>query len=375
MAKPSTRSKPSRKSAPAHLTQRLRKLRKRLSGTDADALLVTRQVDIRYLTDAAVDDSWLLVTSRSVWVISDSRFEQTLATTCPHAKCVIRTAGLVDALKSLVGDLKLKKIAFIGDTMTVGQHKALAKAVGASKLKPIDDWLIEQRAVKDEVELRSIRRAIGVMEQAYVQTIDQVRPMMSEREIAALLEYNMRWIGGDGPAFDTIVAVAANGSIPHHAPGRTRVKAGKAILIDFGALADGYRGDVTRVVCMGQFPPRIAEIYDIVREAQLAAIDAIAPGRKLSDIDAVARDIITEAGFGENFGHGLGHGIGLAIHEQPSFSKRSEGVLEPGNVVTVEPGIYLPGVGGVRIEDDVLVTAKGHRKLTTLPSDRESAII
>jgi Xaa-Pro aminopeptidase len=198
---------------------------------------------------------------------------------------------------------------------------------------------------------------------------------MSESEVVALLEYNMRWIGGEGVSFPTIVAVGPNGSLPHAVPGRTRLKAGKPILIDCGCRADGYCSDLTRVVSIGQMPRKIEEIYNVVLEAQQAAIDAIEPGKSLQEIDAVARDIITDAGYGEQFGHSLGHGIGLEIHEQPTLSKRSEGELVAGHVVTVEPGIYLPGVGGVRIEDDVLVTEKGRRVLSSLPKDLESAII
>jgi Xaa-Pro aminopeptidase len=372
MAKTRTRSK---RKWPEHLAARVRALRQRLSGEGLDGLLITHPPDIRYLTDFAGDDSWLLVTARQAYVLTDFRFGEALEQSSPFVTAVMRKGRMTDALQDLLSDLKVAKIGFQADHLTVIQHRTLREAVEGVSFEPTEAWLLEQRAVKDEHELRNIRRALAVQEQALMQTLDQIRPGMSEQELVALVNYNMRWIGGEGESFPTIVAIDANSSLPHHVAGRTRVKAGATILIDCGAKADGYCSDLTRVVSMGGFPPRLTEVYNLVREAQLAAIDAIAPGKTLKEIDEVARSIIREAGYGDQFGHGLGHGIGLEIHEKPTLSPRAEGVLEPGNVVTVEPGVYLPGVGGVRIEDDVLVTEKGHRKLSTLPTAIESAII
>ena len=185
----------------------------------------------------------------------------------------------------------------------------------------------------------------------------------------------MRLLGADGPSFPTIVAADANASLPHAIPGRRKVKKGGIVLIDWGAKWGGYCSDLTRVVALGKMPAKIQEIYQIVYDAQRAAIDAIEPGKALKEIDAAARTVIEKAGFGDQFGHSLGHGLGLDVHEQPTLSGRSKGSLEPGHVVTVEPGIYLPGVGGVRIEDDVLVTAKGRRVLSDLPATIGSTII
>lgn len=369
---------PSKTSWPDPLSQRLKKLRHRMGEHSLDGLLITHGPDVRYLSDFGCQhsgDGWLLVTARQVHLISDFRFNEQIDRVCPFVKKVIRSGAITQAAAALSLELKLKKIGFQAESLTFQLHQLLNEKLPGKTLEPTRDWLIEQRAVKDETELRHIRRAISVMEQAYTQTLDQIRPGMSESEIVALLEYNMRWIGADGPSFETIVAIGANGSLPHHEPGRTRVKANTPILIDFGAKAEGYCGDLTRVVTLGGFHKKIAEIYRIVQEAQQAAIDAIAPGKAMKEIDAVARKIIEDAGYGDKFGHGLGHGIGLEIHELPTLNARSESVLMPGHVVTVEPGIYLPGMGGIRLEDDVLVTETGCVKLSGLPIGLESAII
>jgi Xaa-Pro aminopeptidase len=257
----------------------------------------------------------------------------------------------------------------------VAQHKSLKKKLGKKHIEPIDDGLLKQRAVKSPDEIKAIRAALAIQQQAFVDLRDVLKPGETERQIAASLEFLMRSAGADGPSFPTIVAADANASLPHAVPGDRKLKAGGSVLIDFGARAHGYCSDLTRVVGLGSMPAKIKEIYKVVLEAQLAAIAAIKPGAKLRDIDAAARDVIVKAGYGPQFGHSTGHGIGLDIHEQPTLAARSEGSLEPGHVVTVEPGIYLPGVGGVRIEDDVLVTDKGHTVLSDLPKSLESAII
>ena len=367
----------SRKDCPAHLRVRLRALRKRIRQWDADALLVNRAKDIRYLTGFIGDDSWLVVPAgaSNVTVISDFRFQEEIQREAPHVSVKMRQGGLSQELKKLAAQKGYQRIAFQANHVTVAGRKTLAKAIGAKNLMPVDDGLLAQRAVKDDIEIRAIRRALKIQQEALRRTIEQIEPGQSEQQIAAYLEYQMRVLGADGCAFPTIVAVGSNASLPHAIPGPRKVKKGQIILIDWGAVYNGYCSDLTRVVAVGAMPPRIREIYRVVLEAQRAAIDAIAPGKRLSDIDATARRVIEKAGYGERFGHSLGHGLGLDVHEQPTLSTKSKGQLMPGQVVTVEPGIYLPGVGGVRIEDDILVTGRGRRVLSDLPSGLESTII
>ncbi|QQE12295.1 aminopeptidase P family protein [Planctomycetota bacterium] len=354
-------------------------LQKRIKKDEAaaDALLITNPKDIRYLTGFVGDDSWALVPMRGsvITILSDRRFEEQIQIEAPQAKAVMRTKSLAVTLKETMDKRKFGKVILQPDYTTLATRKAIANKVGARNVIEFDDKLIQQRSIKTADEVKTIKEALVIQQCAFNQTIAEIEPGMTEYEIAALLEYKMRFLGADGPSFNTIIAADANASLPHAIPGKKKVKAGGIILIDWGASYNGYCSDMTRVVALGKMKPKMREIYQITLDAQMAAIDVIKPGIKLSDVDKVARDVITKAGYGKEFGHSLGHGLGLDIHEEPRLAASSKGVLEEGQIVTVEPGIYLPGVGGVRIEDDILVTSKGHQVLSDLPKSLESAII
>ncbi len=362
---------------PPHLSDRLRAVRRRLRRWGVQALLVSNPQDIRYLTGFIGDDSWAVVwTGRSsVTVISDFRFQEQIQRQAPYLSVRMRKAALSDELAVLMDKARTKRLALQAAYVTLAQRTALVKKIGAARLLPIDDQLLAQRAVKDKSEVAAIRRALKIQQEAFRRTVGQIRPGQTEQHVAALLEYQMRMLGADGASFPTIVAADANASLPHAIPGQRKIKKSGVILIDWGARWKGYCSDLTRVVAIGKMPIKIQEIYRVVLEAQRTAIDAIAPGRRLKDIDTAARRVIEKAGYGAYFGHSLGHGIGLDIHEQPTLSARGQGVLQVGHVVTVEPGIYLPGQGGVRIEDDVLVTERGRRVLSDLPTDLQSTMI
>ena len=364
---------------PPHLHKRVTALKKRLGTSKADALLICNPVDIRYLTGFVGDDSWVLLPlsprSRKIYILSDFRFEEQIEREAPHATAIMRRKGLVEELARLADRAKVKRIGLQPDHVTLSLRKKLVKPFGAGRLVEVQDDLLNQRAVKQEGEVDAIREALRIQQQAYHETLAFLKPGMTEAEVAAYLEYRMRALGADGRSFPTIVAADANAALPHAIPGSAKIRKGGIVLIDWGAKWGGYCSDLTRVVAIGKMPAKMRDIYQIVLEAQLAAIDAIRPGAMFKDIDAVARRIISKAGYGRQFGHSLGHGIGLEIHEQPTLSQRSEGPLQPGQVVTVEPGIYLPGQGGVRIEDDVLVTRDGATVLSDLPKTLESAII
>ena len=360
---------------PAHV-DRLKQLRDRMKMWNADALLVTNPRDIRYLTGFVGDDSWALIRERGkVIVLSDFRFDEQIAKEAPAVTAVMRRKSLSAELAKLADRYKLDTIALQSDYVTLTQRKAIAKEVGAKRLKPVADDMIMQRAVKHRDEVKIIEKALRIQEKAFERTLKTIKPGQTEEQVAARLEYEMRMLGADGPSFNTIVAVDANASLPHAIPGPKKVRKGGIILIDWGARFQGYCSDLTRVVGVGGMSRKMREVYQIVLDAQVKAVEAIRPGVELSAVDAVARDHIKAAGYGKQFGHSLGHGIGLDIHEQPVLASRARGVLEPGHIVTVEPGIYLPGIGGIRIEDDVLVTEKGHRILSRLPKSLESAII
>lgn len=360
---------------PAYLLTRVRALRRRMREEGVEALLVVYPPDIRYLTGFHGDDSWALVTRGTVIIISDRRFEEELSSRHRYCRIVMREGRISEALGKVIKQIKMNQLGLQAEHVTIRQRKALVKQVGAKRLKHVEQWLSNQRSVKDEQEIKLIRKAIRIQEQAYQALLERIEPGMMEARVAALLDFEMRERGAAGPGFPTIVAAGSNASLPHAVPGGRKLKPDAPVLIDFGAVAEGYHGDLTRVIALGRMPRKVAEIYAIVREAQAAGIEAISPGAELKAVDEAARSVIRDAGYGEQFGHSLGHGLGLGVHEQPGISYRSEGELQAGHVVTVEPGIYLPGVGGVRIEDDVLVTENGYRKLSRLPSDLESASI
>ncbi|MEM1097600.1 MAG: aminopeptidase P family protein [Planctomycetota bacterium] len=372
-----------RPKTPPILAARLAAFRKRLRNDGFDATLVTEAVDIRYLTGFVGDDSWLLVfASGQPIILSDSRFTTQIECESPHSKALIRKGAMADAVKRAIGSRRLGSLALPENHVTLGQRKKIASALRGTgiQLKAFDDRLAEQRATKTPDEVKLIAKAGRIQQQAYEETLAYLEPGLTEAQVAAHLEYRMRDLGADGVSFPSIVAADANAALPHAIPGPRKLKKGSLVLVDWGAKFKGYCSDMTRVIALGKMKPKLREIYQVCLDAQLLAIDAIAPGQKLRDVDAVARKHIEEAGYGEFFGHGLGHGIGLDIHEEPRLSPLApkDGVLEPGHVVTVEPGIYLPGIGGVRIEDDVLVTdgtSGGHQVLTDLPKDLASAII
>ncbi len=332
--------------------------------SDLEALLITNPKDVDYLTGFHGEDSWAIVAPRAVFVVSDFRFQEELDA-IKNAKLIIRKGAIDEAAAGALESFK--GIGVQAEHLTVATRAKLAKALGAKRLVDTTGLLSTIRLRKDDSEISLIRKAVRIQQQALEETLAGVGPGQTEADIAAELEMRMKRLGASGPSFGTIVAARANGSKPHYRPAKTKTAKNQPLLIDWGAVVGGYCSDMTRTFTFGRWPKPLADVYQIVLEAHLAAIDAVAPGVKCRKVDAVARDIITKSGYGEHFGHGLGHGIGLDIHEGPRLSKQSEETLEPGMVVTIEPGIYLPGIGGVRIEDDVLVTDRGRRNLCSLP--------
>lgn len=334
-----------------------------------DGILISNPVDIRYLTGFSGEASYALVTLKQVWVISDFRFQEELAALEGFAKVYIRKGEIIAALGEVVAGLDLELIGFQGESLTYGTAAKIAKLLGVDRLTPSVGIMSDLRRVKDESELKLIQRAVKIQEESLVATLEQVGAGMTELEVTAILEYEMKARGSSDPAFPSIVAAGANGSLPHAVPGSAKLKRNSTLLIDWGATVGGYRSDMTRTFALGKWPAKMREVYGIVLEAHYAGLEAIRPGAVTGDVDRAARQIIADAGYGDAFGHSLGHGIGLDVHEAPGLRAGSETVLEAGMIVTVEPGIYLPGVGGVRIEDDVLVTARGARSICSLPKD------
>ena len=380
--KPTAKTIDPYKSRLAALRQRLRDATK----PDIDAALIVNPNDTRYLTGFVGDDSWTLVTAtgRKTTIISDTRFEEQIKAEAPPSRvtAVIRQqTSLAETLKKVVGDLKIKKLGVQKAYVTALQLEKIRDELGKKKAVPWDDGMLEQRSVKDAAEVALIRKAGRIQQEAYLEMLDYAEPGMREYEVAAFLEYRIRALGADGVSFRSIVAADRNAALPHAIPGRRKLKPGGIMLVDWGAKLGGYCSDMTRVVAFGSMKSKLREVYQVVLDAQQAGIDAIRPGANQRAVDEAARKVIEDAGYGKRFGHGLGHGLGLDIHEAPVLSPRADedAELQAGHVVTVEPGIYLPGVGGVRIEDDVVVTdsasGDGHKVLTDLPKGLDSAII
>lgn len=364
------------KAAPSPIIKdRIARCRREMKRKKISAYLISKPMDYYYLTGFTGEDSAVLLTPREVHMISDGRFATTLDQECPWARRWMRQLLLNDEIAKVCQQLKLRTLAIQPDALTLDDYDQLRKLHKGTRFTKAPDILGEMRKVKDGSELAILRRAIRTAEGAFEAMCASIRIGQTEEQLAARLEYEMRLRGASGRSFPSIVAEGPNAALPHAHPGKRKVKRGSAVLFDWGARQPYYCSDLTRVICIGSIPPKIAEIYDITLQAQLKAIKAVKPGARMCDVDKVARDHITEAGYGKEFGHGLGHGLGLNVHEAPSLSWRSKERLAEGMVVTVEPGIYLPGVGGVRVEDDIVVTASGCRVLSKLNKDLQAAVI
>lgn len=358
---------------------RRQKLLPILSEVGVDALLVSGEVNVRYLTGFTGDSSYLVVTPERELLITDGRYTTQLESECPGLPLHVRGVSerMFEAVAKVFSQLRLGNVGIEGGRMTVETFEQLEEALPGLALTVVNGRIERDlRAIKDDSEIQEIREAVRLAERAFQLTWASLTPEMTELEAAWGLEAAVRKFGGQGMGFPSIVAVGDRSALPHYRPERRQIGESATLLIDWGAKTfGGYTSDLTRTLFTARPPKKMAKIYDVVLAAQQKAIRAIRPGKKCSSIDRKAREVIEEAGFGKYFGHGLGHGIGLEIHEGPRLSPSDDTRLQPGMIVTVEPGIYLPDLGGVRIEDDVLVTGDGYEVLSTLPRDRESMTI
>lgn len=360
------------------MNHRLARLRASLDAAGLPALLVSAPANRRYLSGFTGSYGWLLITPEEALLFTDSRYTLRAAAEAPDYR-VSQLANpgrpLTAALSEAARELGLSRIAFEAAHTSVAEHARLAAALGdAVELLPCEGVVEELRQVKDMAELAVLRRAIAITDAAIQAVTPQLRPEQSEREVAWMLEVAMREGGADEIAFPIIVAAGPNSAMPHYHPGDEQLGEGRPIVIDMGARLDGYHADLTRTIVLGTPDDRFWQIYDIVLEAQRRALAGLRPDALTSEVDALARDYIAAAGYGDNFGHGLGHGVGLNIHEGPQLRRAgpetSGAPLQAGMVTSVEPGIYIPGWGGVRIEDLVLITADGHEVLSMAPKLR-----
>jgi len=331
------------------------------------AALVSAPVSRRCLTGFESSDGLLFIARGASIFLTDSRYIEAAraeTTVCP----VEELKDTQKQLRALCKEHRVKRLFVETGRTTLGEAARLRKYLPGVWIeagnKCVDNRLREIRLRKTPAQVECIRRAQGIAEQAFEYILGFIKPGMSEREIALALDYAMLRGGARALSFETIAVAGENGSKPHGVSGERKIREGDLLTLDFGAVVDGWHSDMTRTVAIGELSEAWHKIYEIVLEAQLAALEKIGPGVPCKDIDEAARSVIEAAGYGEHFRHGTGHGVGLEIHEAPGLSRKSKDILEPGMVVTVEPGIYLPGNCGVRIEDMILITETGYENLT-----------
>ena len=345
---------------------RRRRLLKSLRTLGADALVVTHLPNIRYLTGFSGTAGILVLESDgSGSLITDSRY---LSQSRDEIGS-LEICGVVGSYDETLGGFArahaYRTLAYEEAHCTVSRLRFLEAGLSKdTRLLGSQGWVERLRTVKDTSELALLERASRGLAPTVLSLKEEIRPGVSERSLAAELDHRLRRNGYEKPSFETIVASGPRAALPHGRPTDRRIEAGDLVVVDFGGVLEGYASDVTRTYCVGEPSPDAARIYQVVRSAQQAAIDSVRPGIEAQEVDRAARQVIESAGFGEFFGHGTGHGIGLEIHESPWISPGRTDRLEPGMVFTIEPGIYLPGRGGVRLEDDVLVTEGGCRLLS-----------
>jgi len=311
----------------------------------------------------------VLATPERAVFITDCRYAQQAAAECPGFELAVTPpgGGYAETIAEQAKALGLAALAIEADHVTLAQRDSLAEKLNGVELTAVKEIVAPLRMVKDAEELARIRAACALVDDAFQWLLEFVRPGRTEREVAIELEYRLKRAGSEKDAFDTIVASGYRSAMPHGRASEKVLEAGDFVTIDFGARVEGYHSDLTRTVVLGRATDRQREVYETVLAANRAGVGAIRAGMEGKEVDAVARAVIEAAGLGEHFGHGLGHGLGLHVHDHPAFGKTSTVTLQAGMVATVEPGIYLEGWGGVRIEDDVLVTEDGCEVLTHAP--------
>ena len=351
------------------MKERVTHLASQLQERELDAVLISAPENRRYLSGFTGSTGYLLVTPERQVLFTDSRYTEQAGNQSPHFEVIQMKAGLAWLLDTLK-ETGVKKIGFESDNMTVGSYNRVLDAIkedealGGTSLIATSGITEELRTFKDKEELAQLQKAIDASDQAMELVCPAIEAGMTEKEVAWRMEVAMREFGADNISFDTIVAAGPNGAVAHHRPSDSAIRAGQPIVIDMGAQVGGYCSDITRTVVVGEPDEMFHRIYNIVLGAQLTAIHTVRPGMTGEDCDGLSRDVIAEAGYGDNFGHSLGHGVGLAVHEKPRVGPRSQDTLKPDMVFTVEPGIYLTGWGGVRIEDIVILGEEGATPLS-----------
>lgn len=339
------------------MNKTLERILEKVREQGAQALLVTSPPNRRYLTGFTGSAGTVWLSEKRKALLTDFRYIEQAKGQCPGWE-IIQIDELERTIAELIAQEAVEAVAIEAQHVTVQQLRTWSKVISA-KVVETEGIVEAERMVKTPEEIAKVRKAASIADHAFAQILPQLRPGISERDIALELEFTMRKAGASGVSFRPIVASGTNSALPHAEPGTRVLAHGDFVVLDFGCVFEGYCSDMTRTVVVGEPTEQHLLIYDLVLQAQLEALKAVKPGVTGKAVDTIARNIIGEGGYGQYFGHGLGHGVGLEIHERPRLSQKDETVLQPGMIVTVEPGIYLPDFGGVRIEDLVVVTEDG----------------
>jgi Xaa-Pro aminopeptidase len=348
-------------------SKRRGRLSSRLAELDAQAFFVNRLPNVRYLTGFSGTNAQLILTAEGGVFLTDGRYAEQSRREVPDLERRVYMGESVPTFGEACADLGVRRVAFEAGGVTYALHSQLIKT--GLELLPTEGEVERLRWVKDAEEIDRLNRAQAIADEAFQVITGKLLEGITERAAALDLDVTMRALGANGLAFDTIMAFGENAAEPHHEPTDRPLAAGDIVKIDFGCVVDGYHSDMTRTLALGEPKPQLREVYEVVRQAQQAGVDAVRAGATGGEVDRVVRDIVADGGYGEQFRHGLGHGVGLEIHEGPSLRHGGQDVLPRGAVVTVEPGVYLGGVGGVRIEDMVEVLAEGCRVIPSTEKD------
>jgi Xaa-Pro aminopeptidase len=348
--------------------EKLEKLRARFAELGIDGMLVTNSYNRRYMTGFTGTAGVALIGETKAVFITDFRYVEQAAKQIQGYEIIQHTGLMVEEVAKQAAALGIKKLGFEQEDLSFATYKTYEQAVQA-ELVPVSGVIEKLRLIKSDSEIKILKEAAEIADAAFKHILDFIRPGVKEIEVANELEFFMRKNGAASSSFDIIVASGYRSALPHGVATEKVIEKGEFVTLDFGAYYKGYCSDITRTVAVGEVSDELKKIYQIVLEAQLRGMNGIKPGMTGREADALTRDYITEQGYGEYFGHSTGHGLGMEVHEGPALSVRSDTVLEPGMVVTVEPGIYIAGLGGVRIEDDTVVTKDGNESLTHSPKD------
>jgi Xaa-Pro aminopeptidase len=358
------------KDAPEDFGQRLHHLREQLAATGADAFVETFLVNIQYLTGFSGSAGTLVLTPKASVLLTDARYTIQAREEAKSVRVQIVKGSVLDTAGTMLKRAGRLRMAYAPSRMSVAQRQKLSRSAGAGVRWVQREGIVEgMRSVKDGKEIAIMQRAIRIAEESFTKVLPLIRPGVRENDLAAEIEYRMRKGGASGPSFDTIVASGKRSALPHARPTEKCIKKNELVVLDLGAILRGYCSDLTRTVFVGRAPARTRGWYRAVQEAQQAARAAVRDGAKALAVDGAARAVLAKSGLGRYFTHSTGHGLGREVHEAPSLSRTSGDHLRAGQVVTLEPGVYVEGAGGIRIEDDVLVQANGSEMLTKLDRD------